>query len=171
MSTVLLGYRGCGKTTIGKKLADRMWQKFIDTDQMVSAAAGKSIREIFEQHGEAHFRELETEALARALAMEDHVIAVGGGAVLKPRNRELFLASSTKRVYLKCDPETLLKRILADPESLYTRPALTDHAGSIEEVTTHLAEREPLYRQVKTAEVEVSNLTPQEAVVYIARLI
>lgn len=171
MSTVLLGYRGSGKTTIGRRLADRLWQKFIDTDQMITAAAGKTICEIFEQHGEAHFRELETEALARALAMEDHVIALGGGAVLKPQNRELLLASATKRVYLKCDPDMLLKRIQADPESLHTRPALTDHAGSIEEVTTHLAEREPLYRQVKTTEVEVTNLTPQEAVVYIARLI
>jgi len=171
MSTVLLGYRGCGKTTIGKRLADRLWQKFVDTDAMVVASAGKSIREIFEQDGEPKFRALEAAALRQAMTLEDHVIALGGGAVLREENRTLLAASTHKRIYLKCDPEILLSRITLDPDSARTRPPLSHLAGSIDEVKLHLGEREPYYREVKTAEVDVTNLTPEEAVVYIVRLL
>ena len=171
MSTILLGYRGCGKTTIGKRLADRLWQKFIDTDELVVAAAGKTIREIFEQDGEARFRELESEAIQRALAMNDHVIALGGGAVVREENRKLLLASPHKRVYLRCEPEKLHERIEADPTTSANRPALTSAGGGIEEIRQLLAQREPLYREVKTVELDVTNLTPEEAVVYIVRLL
>src|SRR4051794_15741484 len=59
MSVILLGYRGSGKTTIGKRLADRLWWKFVDTDELVTRSAGKTIKEIFEQSGENEFRDLE----------------------------------------------------------------------------------------------------------------
>src|SRR5215210_423044 len=115
MSVVLLGYRGCGKTTLGKKLADRMWIKFVDTDDLVVAAAGKTIREIFETDGEEWFRELEVEAVREACSREDHIIALGGGAVLRAENRTLLKSLSISRIYLRCDPPELLQRIEADP--------------------------------------------------------
>ena len=172
MSTVLLGYRGSGKTTIGKQLAERLWQKFVDTDELVVRAAGdRTIREIFEQDGEPRFRELETAALKQALALDEHVIAIGGGAVGRQENRELLRDSPHKRIYLKCDPEELLKRIEADPETGASRPPLTELGGGIDEIRQVLEERESWYRQVMTAEVDVTHLLPDEAVVYIVRLL
>ena len=82
VSTVLMGYRGSGKSTIGARLADRLWLKFVDTDDLVVKKAGKSIAEIFAADGEARFREIEIEAVREALAMEEHVVSLGGGAVM-----------------------------------------------------------------------------------------
>src|SRR5688500_9399320 len=90
MSTVLIGYRGCGKSTIGQKLADHLWLKFADSDQIVVAKAGKPIKEIFETEGEARFRELEAEAVQEVAKLEDHVIALGGGAPLREENRRVI---------------------------------------------------------------------------------
>ena len=171
MSIILLGYRGSGKTTIGKRLADRLWQKFVDTDDLVTAAAGMSIKDIFEKHGEEHFRNLETEALRKALALEDHVISLGGGAVKREENRQLITASPHKRIYLRCEPEVLHQRIHSDPATAANRPALSALGGNLDEIKSILAERHPLYRAVATAELDVTNLTPQDAVVYIVRLL
>ncbi|WP_428936814.1 shikimate kinase [Fontivita pretiosa] len=171
MSAILLGYRGCGKTTIGRKLADRMWARFIDTDEMVVRSAGKSIREIFQQHGEPYFRELETQAIREALKLADHIIALGGGAVLSEQNRLMLKQSGLKRIYLRCEPQVLLERIRSDPQTAANRPNLTGLGGGIEEIQTLLAQREPLYREVATAELDVTNLSVEDAVVYITRLI
>jgi shikimate kinase len=171
MSSVLIGYRGSGKTTIGKRLADRLWQKFVDTDELVVAKAGKSIKEIFEQDGEPRFRDLEAETVREALSLEDHVIALGGGAVMRPETRDALKKSGHRVVYLKCDPNVLYQRITQDPQTAAMRPSLTKLGGSVAEISKVLDEREPVYRQVMHAELDVTNLTPEEAVVYIARLL
>jgi shikimate kinase len=171
MNVVLIGYRGCGKSTIGRKLADRLWQKFIDIDELIVRQAGKNIAEIFAQEGEEQFREIETACLREALAVEDHVLALGGGSLGRAENRDMLKQSGDKVIYLKCDPKTLLARIEADPQSALTRPALTNLGGGIEEIKLKLAEREPHYRQAMTSELDVTNLTPDEAVVYIARML
>src|SRR5688500_11520001 len=171
MSIVLIGYRGSGKTTVGRRLADRWWQEFVDTDEMVVRAAGKTIREIFEQGGEAAFRELEAAAVREASAMSERVIALGGGALGREENRRVLKEAGHHMIYLRCEPEELIRRIQSDPSSGDARPSLTDLGGSIEEVKAVLAEREPVYRAAMTAELEVTHLTPQEAVVYIVRLL
>jgi shikimate kinase len=170
MSTILIGYRGCGKTTIGKRLADRLWQKFVDTDDLVTKVTGKTISQIFDEHGEARFRELEAEAVKKVVTIEEHVIALGGGAVMDTNSREMLRNSKHKRLYLRCEPEELLKRIQNDPHSATNRPNLTDLAGGIDEIRQILADREPLYRQVMTAELDVTSLTPEEAVLRLARM-
>ncbi len=170
MSVFLIGYRGSGKTTIGRKLADRLWLKFIDTDEMVVAAVGKSIREIFAQDGEAKFRDLEADAVAAACGFADHIIALGGGAVIRPENRKRIKDSGFKCIYLRCEPGVLLQRIEGDPQTAANRPSLTHLAGGIEEIRKLLAEREPLYREIMTGELDVTNLTPDEAMVYITRM-
>lgn len=170
MSVLLIGYRGSGKSTIGRKLADRMWWKFADSDEQIVARAGKSIREIFEQEGEARFRDLETEVLKELLALQEHVIALGGGAILREENRRLIRESGARVIYLKCDPKVLSQRIAADPNSAASRPALSPVGSSADEVAQVLAEREPLYRETKHAELDVTNLTPDDAVVYLVRL-
>jgi shikimate kinase len=170
MSIVLIGYRGSGKTTVGQKLADRLWQDLVDTDKLVVKNAGKSIKEIFEQEGEAHFRELESAVVKEVVQKPECVISLGGGAVLREDNREAIRASGHKVIYLKCEPETLHTRIEADAATSLTRPNLTQFQG-LEEIEKVSAEREPIYRAMMTAELDVTNLSPEEAVVYIVRLL
>lgn len=170
MSTVLIGYRGCGKSTIGQKLADHLWLKFADSDQVVVAKAGKSIKEIFEQDGEARFRELEAEAVKEVAKLQDHVIALGGGAPLREENRKVIKEAGHRVIYLKCEPEEMLRRINSDPSTPGLRPHLTAMGGGIEEINKVLAEREPIYRQMADAELEVTYLEPADAIVYVVRL-
>ena len=172
MSAILVGYRGSGKTSVGRKLADRLWQSFVDTDELIVAAAGgKTIKEIFEREGEARFRELENQAVAKICTLQEHIIALGGGAVVRAENRKAIKDSGFKCVYLRCEPHVLLARIQADPQTAATRPSLTHLAGGIDEIKQLLAIREPLYRDVMTAELDVTNLTLDEAMVYLTRLI
>ena len=171
MSVFLLGYRGSGKTTIGKRLADRLWQPFVDTDEMIVKRAGMTIKEIFERQGEDKFRDLETDVVKEVAGLDEHVIALGGGAVLREQNRDALKSKPHKLIYLRCDAKVLRDRIHGDANTAATRPNLTSLGGSIEEIEQLLAIREPIYRQCMTAELEVTNLTPEDAVVYIARLI
>lgn len=171
MSILLVGYRGSGKSTIGRKLADRLWQRFVDTDELIVRRAGKSIREIFEQDGEAAFREIEHQVLHEALLLEDHVVAAGGGAILREDNRQAIQAAGHRVIYLKCDPDVLAERIESDPATALNRPPLTAGRTSADEVAAVLADREPLYRQVMDAELDVTNLSAEDAVVYIVRML
>jgi shikimate kinase len=170
MSVILIGYRGSGKTTIGRKLADRLWQSFVDTDELIVRRAGKSIKEIFDQQGEPAFRDLESAVLKEALLLEDHVIALGGGAVLRDENRLAIQSSGHRVIYLKCDPQTLAQRIAADPNTAASRPALSPAGSSADEVHQLLAQREPLYRATMHAELDVTHLSPDDAVVYLVRM-
>src|SRR3954468_8661514 len=104
MSIVLIGYRGSGKTTTGQKLADRLWQDLVDTDKLIVKKAGKSIKEIFEQEGEGRFRDLESEVVREVVKLQDVVISMGGGAVLREENRQAIKDSGHKVIYLKCEP-------------------------------------------------------------------
>ncbi|MEE8169110.1 MAG: shikimate kinase, partial [Phycisphaerae bacterium] len=81
MNIVLIGHRACGKTTVGRALAQRLGRPFVDTDELVTAAAGRTVRDIFEQEGEAGFRSRERAAVVQATSADASVIAVGGGAV------------------------------------------------------------------------------------------
>ena len=171
MSIVLIGYRGSGKTTTGQKLADRLWQELVDTDKLIVKKAGKSIKEIFETEGEMRFRDLESEVLREVLKLQDVVISLGGGAVLREENRQAIKESGHKVIYLKCDPETLHQRIQADAATSMTRPNLTNLSGGQAEIEHVLGEREPIYRSLATAELDVTNLSVEDAVVYIVRLL
>jgi len=171
MLAALMGYRGCGKTTIGKRIADRLWARFVDIDDLiVRAAGGKSIRDIFLEHGEPYYRDIETECLREALKQSDIILALGGGTVIRDQNREMLRADGGKIIYLKCDPEELDRRIKSDPNSALHRPSLTSLGGGIQEIRIKLSEREPLYREVMHCELDVTNLSPEEAVHYVARL-
>ena len=85
---VLIGYRGSGKTSVGRLLADRLGWAFVDTDDLIESQAGTSIADIFATEGEAGFRAREREAIAKATQDARRVIAVGGGAVTDRRNVE-----------------------------------------------------------------------------------
>jgi shikimate kinase len=107
---VLVGLMGAGKTSIGRRLADKMGLSFVDADTEIEKAAGKSIPDIFTDHGEAHFRDGERRVIARLLENGKQVLATGGGAFMNPETREA-IKSHALSVWLKADLEVLLKRV------------------------------------------------------------
>jgi shikimate kinase len=170
MSIVLIGARGSGKSTIGRKLADRLWQSFVDVDEQIVRRAGKTIRDIFEQDGEERFRQHETEVICEVVLLPEQVVALGGGSLVREENRVALRDNHHKLIYLRCDTRELARRIKADPTSGATRPSLTQYGGGVEEIEFLLNLREAVYRECMHAEVDVTNLTPEEAVVHIVRL-
>jgi shikimate kinase len=156
----LIGLRGCGKTTVGRLLAQALGWDFVDTDVLVATAAGQSIAEIFASAGEAAFRALEARAVERALARCPCIISIGGGAVVLPANREL-LQRSAYCIWLTADPEELHRRIDADPASQHSRPTLT-RAPAAEEMRQLLAERRPLYEALARQVVGTGGRTPND---------
>jgi len=90
MRIFLVGFMGAGKTTVGERLAARLGSPFLDLDQAVETAAGKSVKELFEESGEPRFRELEAQELRRLSAQDPLVVATGGGTLTHPANRDLI---------------------------------------------------------------------------------
>jgi shikimate kinase len=156
----LIGYRGSGKTTVGQMLASRMGWAFVDADTVLEERAGKTIREIFADEGEAGFRDRESATLADLSARSQTVIATGGGVILREQNRTL-LRDRGCVVWLSADATTLWSRIQADATTGARRPALS--SGGLEEVEQMLAVREPLYRSIADVEIAVGGLSPEQA--------
>jgi shikimate kinase len=156
----LIGYRGSGKTTVGRLLADRLGWDFVDADALLEQRRGKTIREIFAEDGEASFRETESAILAELCSRTNTVIATGGGMILRPENREL-LREHGFVAWLNADAATLWARIQADTTTAARRPPLT--VGGLAEVEQLLAAREPLYRSCSDLEVPVMSLSPEHA--------
>ena len=164
MSLVLTGYRGSGKTTIGRLLAAELGRPFVDCDDLIAQRAGKTIREIFAEKGEAGFRILEKQAVAQVAKLHDHVIGLGGGALGLPENRAAIQKGGHFVVYLRCEPATLGARISGDAATADNRPHLTKLGGGIEEIVSVLTQREPIYRAIMHRELDVTHLTPGQAV-------
>lgn len=166
----LTGYRGTGKTTVGKILAGRLGGRCIDLDERIESTAGMSIRDIFEAGGEAAFRDWETRCL-RALAGPEGcdeggetgvgpIIALGGGAILREGNRSL-IAESGRCVWLVASPKTIAERLTADATTAARRPSLTGLSPT-EEVAEVLQVREPLYRQAADFTVDTEARSPPQ---------
>jgi shikimate kinase len=152
---ILIGYRGTGKTTVGRLLAARLGWEFADADDHVEAAAGKSVAAIFAAEGEAGFRDREAAALRELCGRERLVLATGGGAVLRADNRELLHAAGFV-AWLTAAPETIWQRLRGDPTTAARRPNLTP-AGGLDEVRALVAARSPLYAQLAhfTADADI----------------
>jgi shikimate kinase len=139
---VLVGLPGSGKSTVGRSLARRLRLSFVDSDQLIEQRIGCSIREFFAREGEARFRDEEQQALADIAAGPSCVLATGGGAVLRPANRDI-LRQAGHVIYLRSTPEELWRRLRRDTK----RPLLqvSDPLGKLREM---FAERDPLYREI-----------------------
>jgi shikimate kinase len=151
----LVGLMGAGKTSIGRRLAQRLGLPFIDADAEVEAAAGTTIEEIFQRHGEAAFRDGERRVIARLLDQPTHVLATGGGAFMDPSTRALLKARSIT-VWLRADLDLMLSRV----GRRNNRPLLK--AGDPKTVLQQLmTERDPIYAE---ADITVDSIDgPPEA--------
>jgi shikimate kinase len=156
----LIGARGSGKTTVAARLAEGLNWACLDADDVLEQRAGQSIRAIFDSEGEAGFRDREAAILEELCGREKAVIATGGGAVLRPENRQR-LRQAGAVVWLCADVDTLWQRIAADSSSGERRPALLG-VGGREEVATVLARREALYRECAHLAVHTAGRTPAE---------
>ena len=154
---ILVGPRGSGKTTVARLLAADLGWSWVDADVLLEGRAGMSIRDIFAAEGEAGFRRREADVLAEVCGLESHVIATGGGVVLRPANRELLKRSGVV-VWLTGDIDTLWGRICEDGSTAARRPTLT--VGGRDEVAELVAAREPLYRECARVVIDTSGRTP-----------
>ena len=156
---VLVGMMGAGKTTVGRRVATRLGRPFFDSDELVEARTGRTVREIFEVDGEAAYRPLETDALLDALAStEPAVIAAAGGVVLAPVNREALERDGVHVVWLRADPSVLAVRAVTGEH----RPLLDgDPEGNLRRL---LETRLPLYAEVADQTIDVDGLAVEEIV-------
>lgn len=165
MIVTLIGYRGCGKSSVAPQLAARLGLRAVDADEVIELRAGVSIREIFEQQGEPEFRRLERAVLAELLSQQNLVIAAGGGAILDADTRAEMRAAGPV-VWLQAPVEILSKRIGADTTTRARRPSLTD-LGIQNEIEQLLKIREPLYRETATFVVDTADRSIDEIVAFI----
>src|SRR6202008_2820436 len=107
---VLVGLMGAGKTTVGRRLAQRLGLPFVDADAEIEEAAGMTITDIFDRFGEAHFRDGERRVIARLIDGTPKVIATGGGAFMQADTRDLILAKATA-IWLDADIDILVERV------------------------------------------------------------
>jgi shikimate kinase len=156
----LIGYRGSGKTTVAAKLADLLHWPWTDADAELERRATMTIKQIFAEQGEPAFRDLESAILQDLAARDSHVVALGGGIVLRLENRRL-LKSRGKTVWLQASPESLLTRINNDATTSERRPNLTGQGG-LAEIRTLLAERTPLYADCADLTIDAENKSPIE---------
>ncbi len=162
----LVGARGCGKTTVGKLLAEQLDYKFCDTDQQLQANLNQSIADIVAKEGWDYFRQQEHQTLVNA-SSESTVIATGGGIILREDNCQ-HMRHTGKIIWLDVDHHVLVERLTADPEASL-RPSLTGRPIT-EEIFDILQQRNPLYHQVAHYRIN-ANQSPERAVIDILTLL
>jgi shikimate kinase len=138
-TVALVGLMGAGKTTIGRRLAEHFSLPFVDADEEIEKAAGQSIADIFAQYGEDGFRDGEQRVIARLLDEPTHILATGGGALIRPQTRERLKAKAIT-VWLRSDIKVLARRIANKPH----RP-LVANRNPLDVLKDHVKTRYPLY--------------------------
>lgn len=156
MNIFLIGYRGTGKTTVGRFLAKRLERSFFDTDSELVKEQGVNISDIVSKRGWAAFREIEKQVIQCACQRDNQVVATGGGVVLDEENVKRMKDSGVI-VWLKADIKTLEKRIIEDNTTHDFRPALTSK-GSLEEIQETLLARNPYYERAMDFFVDTDSM-------------
>ena len=157
----LVGFMGAGKTTVGKALAEQLNYQFIDLDDLIEAATGKTVPEIFAAFGEAHFRQRETEMIQSCRGLKRTVIALGGGAYISTENRQI-IETLGQAIWLDCPLHTIISRINFDG----SRPL----ARAESELQELLSRRLPAYAQADFT-VQVGDKTIAQVVDTIINLL
>ncbi|MFO0965550.1 MAG: shikimate kinase [Gemmataceae bacterium] len=164
MNLYLIGYRGTGKSTVARLVADSLDRPWRDADALLEERAGQTIRAIFAAEGEAGFREREA-AILRELDREDGlVVATGGGVILREDNRAIL--GRGKAVWLTASAERLWDRLQADATTGERRPNLS--GGGLEEIRELLAVRAPHYQACADLAVATDHRSPAEVAALVA---
>ena len=161
----LIGPMGSGKTTIGKKLANRVSKKFYDSDDEIKKNTGADIPLIFEIEGDSGFRVREKKVISELVLLDNIVLSTGGGTILDNENRNM-LAENGLIIYLKSSAERIYKRTSGDK----SRPLLqvSDRLGRIKEI---LAERESIYKSLADEIIEIDTIGINEIIKKILEII
>ena len=164
MQVFLIGYRATGKSSVGRELAQGLDLPFYDTDELIVSRIGRTIKAFVAEKGWEAFRQEEKQVIREIASSENVVVALGGGAILNPENRERIRKGWV--VWLTAGRETILKRMSADPLNKENRPSLSEKNGG-EEIQEILDERIPLYRQISDLQVDTEGKTIEAVTVEI----
>lgn len=157
MNIALIGYRGTGKSVVGKLVSERLQMKCIAMDSRVVEKAGMSIPDIVENHGWTTFRDMESEVTRELAELDDIIIDTGGGVIERPENIDVLQANSCI-IWLKASVGAIVSRIQGGSE----RPSLTGEKSFTEEVAEVLERRTPRYRNAAQYEIDTEQLTPEQ---------
>jgi len=160
LNIFLIGFRGTGKTSVGKILAQRLKREYIDADVYLEQQEGKTIKDIFAESGEKKFREIESKIIAELCLQNNLIVATGGGVVLNDENVNRMKKSGVA-ILLEADADTLFKRIKGDVSTNTKRPSLTQF-DEYQEIKYLLEKRKPLYDKaadfiVNTARISIDD--------------
>jgi len=157
-----MGYRGSGKSTVGRNLAEKLGRPLVDTDDLVESQSGMSIKEIFAEKGESWFRDLEARTVCEVAvsAAQPTIVSLGGGAVLR-ESTQAVLKSAGICVWLSASAEYLHQRIQSDQATQLRRPNLSE-SGGFAEVSDVLEKRTPIYQKLSDITIAVEGKTPDE---------
>lgn len=163
---ILIGYMGCGKSTVGRKAAKAVGYTFLDTDVLIEKEEGMTISRLFEEKGEPYFREKETETIRRLMEEpKGNIIATGGGLPMKEENARILKELGTV-IYLKAETETLVNRLSGNNQ----RPLLKN--GDLKEkVETMLAIRGPVYEECADLVLQTDQMSFYEIICQIEKIL
>jgi 3-dehydroquinate dehydratase/shikimate dehydrogenase len=154
----LIGYRGTGKTSTARHLADKLGWSWLDADEFLQVRHGRTIRQIFAENVEKGFRDKEAKLLQELSEYEDHVIATGGGVILRDENRALLKRGTV--IWLQAPAAVLWQRLQQDEATATTRPDLAQ--GGIAEIEELLRLRAPLYEECHDLAVNTAEQSPEQ---------
>ncbi len=152
MNVYLIGYRGTGKSSLGRFIALELERDFVDTDELIVEREGISIPVIFQDLGEDYFRKVETEILEEISAHGNLIVSTGGGIILSEKNRKI-MKDTGYCVYLTAPVDVIHSRISGDPN----RPKLTDKPA-YEEIEFMLKKRKPFYEEAADLTVDTGEM-------------
>lgn len=152
----LIGFMGCGKSTIAALLAEELQMKLVEMDEQIEQEAGMSIADIFEQYGEADFRERETALLHRIRQEGNCVVSCGGGVPMRVENVQAMRAGG-RIIYLKTSPQVIYERV----KDTTNRPLLNDHMN-VEYIATLMEQRKPKYEEAADLTIVTDQKTVAE---------
>ena len=162
MNVVLIGFRGTGKSTVGRLLAKRLERNFIDSDKYIESSTGKTIKRIFENDGEEGFRKIEAGTIAKLSKVDNTVISAGGGVVLE-KNNVRSLKENGFLILLEATPEIIHNRISQDEKTTQQRPSLTDRKP-LDEIKHLIEQREHAYKNAADYTINTSYISCEDIV-------
>lgn len=160
---VLIGSPGAGKTSVGRRVAERLGVDFADADALIEGAAGMTVSDIFVTQGEDQFRQLEADTVATALAERTGVLSLGGGAVMREETRERL--RGTRVVWLRVSVADAASRVGLNT----ARPLLLGNVRAT--LSSMLEQRNPVYEDVSTDIVDTSGRTVREVTDAVVRVV